>query len=232
LNLGFTRPEHLVLMVWESLCAFWQTPSGLSHDFYWRVASFWPLNHKSLIGEVLRDGSPISTEELWSSVRVTIGFLVTSLTKALLPRLLSLAGRPAVGRVLVVPNSFHLKMIEATVLFGDLQCCRHFLVPFPRSVPQHNLALELNKQFLRHHGLVFALTGTVKCGTLHRQVCAFPNHVQSIEFTTCGLQSSCRNISRMINWNRMHLSSISRLIAKGLNTYVNKVSVLKMLYIF
>ena len=40
---------------------------------------------------VLLEGSPISTKELWSSVRVTIGFLVTSLTKAHLPRLLSLA---------------------------------------------------------------------------------------------------------------------------------------------
>ena len=34
---------------------------------------------------VLLEGSLISTEELWSSVRGTIGFLVTSLTKALLP---------------------------------------------------------------------------------------------------------------------------------------------------
>jgi hypothetical protein len=33
---------------------------------------------------VLLDGYPLSTEELWSTVRVTIGFLVTSLTKALL----------------------------------------------------------------------------------------------------------------------------------------------------
>jgi hypothetical protein len=59
--------------------------------------------------------SPISTEELWSSVRETIRLLVTYLTKALLPRLLSLAGMPALGRVLVVPNFFHFKMIEATV---------------------------------------------------------------------------------------------------------------------
>ena len=64
---------------------------------------------------VLLEGSPISTEELWSSVRVNIGFLVTSLTKALLPRLLSLAGWPALGRVLVVPIFFHLRMMEATV---------------------------------------------------------------------------------------------------------------------
>ena len=44
---------------------------------------------------------------------------------------------------------------------------------------------------------------------------------QSIGFTTGALQWSCRNISRMINGNRKHLSSISSLIAKGLNTYVN-----------
>ncbi|CDQ62749.1 unnamed protein product [Oncorhynchus mykiss] len=42
------------------------------------------------------------------------------------------------------------------------------------------------------------------------------NHVQSC--TTGGLQSSCRNISRMMNRNRMYLNSISSLIAKGLNT--------------
>ncbi|XP_064873801.1 zinc finger and SCAN domain-containing protein 12-like isoform X2 [Oncorhynchus nerka] len=35
-------------------------------------------------------------------------------------------------------------------------------------------------------------------------------------FTNGGLQSSCRNTSRMINGNRMHLSSISSLIGKGL----------------
>lgn len=36
--------------------------------------------------------------------------------------------------------------------------------------------------------------------------------VQSITLTTGGLQSSCRNISRVINGNRMHLSSISSII--------------------
>ncbi len=43
----------------------------------------------------------------WSSTRVTIRFLVTTLTKALLHQLLSLARRPALGRVLVVSNFFH-----------------------------------------------------------------------------------------------------------------------------
>lgn len=53
----------------------------------------------------LLDLSPVSTQDLWSSARVIFGFLVTSLTKALLPQLFSLAGRPALGRrVLVDPN--------------------------------------------------------------------------------------------------------------------------------
>jgi hypothetical protein len=34
---------------------------------------------------VLLEGSLITTEDLWSSVRMTIGFLITTLTKALLP---------------------------------------------------------------------------------------------------------------------------------------------------
>ncbi|KAK6292729.1 hypothetical protein J4Q44_G00373140 [Coregonus suidteri] len=89
------------------------------------------------------------------------------------------------------------------------------------TLPQICALTQLYGQFLRPHGLVFALSCTVNCGTLYRQVCAFPNHVQSIEFTTGGLQSSCRNMSKMINGKRMHLSSISSLIAKGLNTYVN-----------
>jgi hypothetical protein len=75
---------------------------------------------------VLLEGSPISPEELWSSVRVTIGFLVTSLTKALLPRLLSLAGRPALGRVLVVPNFFYLRIMEATVFLGTFHAVKMF----------------------------------------------------------------------------------------------------------
>ena len=37
-------------------------------------------------------------------------------------------------------------------------------------------------------------------------------------------------ISRMINGNRVHLSSISSLIAKGLITYVNKVFLLFIFY--
>ncbi|KAJ8365090.1 hypothetical protein SKAU_G00139210 [Synaphobranchus kaupii] len=62
----------------------------------------------------------------WSSVRVTLGFLLTSLAKARLPRLLSLAGRPGLGRFLVVPNFFHLRMMVATVPFGTCKAAEIF----------------------------------------------------------------------------------------------------------
>ena len=178
--------------------------------------------------DLLLEGSPISTEELWRSIRATIGFLVTSLTKALLPRLLSLARRPLLGRVLVVPNFFHLRMMEATVFLGTFNAAYIFCYPSP-DLCLDTILSEPYRQFLRPHGLVFALTCTVNCGTLYRQVCAFPNHVQSTEFTTGGLKSSCRNMARIINRYRMHLISISSLVAKGLNTYVNKVSVFNVL---
>ena len=80
---------------------------------------------------VLLERSPISTEELWSSVRVIIMVLVSSLTKALLPQLLSLAERPALGRVLLVPNFFHLRMMEATVFLGTFNSAEMFWYPSP-----------------------------------------------------------------------------------------------------
>jgi hypothetical protein len=71
------------------------------------------------------------TEELWSFVRVTIEILVNSLTKALLLRLLSLAGRPALVRVLVAPNFFNLGMMEATVFLGNFNAGEFFWFPSP-----------------------------------------------------------------------------------------------------
>jgi hypothetical protein len=51
--------------------------------------------------------------------------------------LLSLAGRTALGRVLVVQNFFHLRMMEATVFLGTFSAAEMFW--YPRSVPRHNL---------------------------------------------------------------------------------------------
>ena len=133
---------------------------------------------------VLLEGSPVSAEILWSSVRVTIEVLGHLPDHGPFPSIAQF-GRAASSR----KNLGGSKLLPlfndgGHCVLGDLQCCRNVLIPFPRSVPRHNPVSELNGQFLPPPGLVFALTCTVNCGTLYRQVCAFPNHVQSIEFTT------------------------------------------------
>ncbi|KAI3364025.1 hypothetical protein L3Q82_010784, partial [Scortum barcoo] len=72
---------------------------------------FWPLYHTGLIGGLL---------QRW-----------LSFWKVLLS-LQSLDGRPALGRVLVVPNFFfHLRMMEATVHIGTFKAADIFLYPSP-----------------------------------------------------------------------------------------------------
>ena len=71
------------------------------------------------------EGTLISTEELCRSVRVTIGFLVTSLTKALLPRLLSLARRPAVRKSLGGSKLLPFKNDGGHCVLADLQSFRY-----------------------------------------------------------------------------------------------------------
>ena len=106
--------------------------------------------------------SPQSTREL---CRSHIRFLVTSLTKALLP--IAQFGQAASSKKgLGVSNLLLFKNDEGHCALEDLQCYRNVLVLFPRSVPQHNPVSELYG--LRPHGLVFALTCTVKCGNLHK----------------------------------------------------------------
>ena len=72
-------------------------------------------------------------------------------------------GGPALGKVLVVPNFFHLLMMETTMLNGIFSAAAIFLF--------------------------------------------------------CGLQSGCRNFWRMISGNRIHLSSLLRVMANAVNTY-------------
>ena len=68
-------------------------------------------------------------------------------------------------------------------VLGDLQCCRHFLVPFPRSVPTQSCRLGALRTIPSTSWLDFFLTFTVNCGTYIDRCVPFQNHVQSIEFT-------------------------------------------------
>ncbi len=94
--------------------------------------------------------SPISRMHLWSSATVIFGFFFTSL-KGSSPPIAQFAGRPALGRVLVVPNVFHLRIMEAHCALRNLKCSRIFFVTLARSVPCHNSVSELFRQFLWPH---------------------------------------------------------------------------------
>ena len=134
-NLCFNRPENFVSHGLRVLQVdFGKLQAGCHVPF-----TEWLLSGHSTMqvigGELQRWLSfwkvLLSSQLHWSSVRVTIGFLVNSLTKALLPRSLSLAGWPALGRVLVVPDFFHWWMMEATVLIGTFNAPDIFLYPSP-----------------------------------------------------------------------------------------------------
>ena len=155
----------------------------LSYAFYWGVASVWPLYHKSLIGGVLQKWLSFwkvlpSRQRNSGALSVTIRFLVTSLTEALLLRLFSLAGQPALGGVLMVLNFFHLRMMEATVLLGTFNDAEMFWYPSSDlcldTVVSMEYTFDIGAWFLLWHGL--------STGTLYKQKCVFSNNVLSIEF--------------------------------------------------
>ena len=85
-------------------------------------------------------------------------------------------------------------MMVATLLFGTCKAAEIFPYPSPKLCLDTILFPRSADNSFDPHGLEFALTCTVNCGTLYRLVLAIPNHDQSIEFITGGLQLSCRNI--------------------------------------
>ena len=91
------------------------------------------------------------------------------------------------------------KNVGGHFVLGDLQCCRHFLVQKCfGTLPQICASTQ------SYRGALLTIPSTSWLGfcsdmhcqlwdLIYRQVCAFPNHVQSIECTTGGLRSSCRS---------------------------------------
>ena len=163
-SFGFIRPENLVSRhSSESFRCFFAN-SKLSCVFYWGEDSVWPCCRNAQIGGVLQvmvvllEVSPhriSGAQPEWSS----------GSWSPLLPR-------PFSPDSCLVPNFFHLSVMETTVLFGTFNTAYIFFA-FPRSVPQYNSVSELCWQFLQPNCLVFALICILSCNTLYRQVCLF-----------------------------------------------------------
>lgn len=150
------------------------------------------LNVKKLqLQEIVLCVLLIPRPDLWSSTRVTIRFLVTSLSKALLPRLLSLARRLTLRGVLVVPNFFSYGGYNA------LENITFFFRILPQicSLTQSCVwALQASSPDLMAWFLLWYAFSD--CHTLYRQPSGFPNHVQSIEYATSGLRSKTERTLR------------------------------------
>ncbi len=106
-ELRFIRPENIFFfIVWELFrCSFVNSNQGFMY-LYWGEGNF---AIKPRLMECRSDVCPFASFShlhirSWSSNRVTISVLITSLTKTLLFRLLSLARRLDLGRVLIVSN--------------------------------------------------------------------------------------------------------------------------------
>ena len=135
-------------------------------------------------------GSPISAEDFQSSLRVNFGFLVTSLTKALLAQLIDLARQPHQERVLVVLNIFHFTIIEA---WEHSKLYKWFYtLSLTYGLPQFSCGGLQTVYWI--HGLVFVLPCNLNCVTLYTQVCS---PIQSIHFVTGRVQSRFRHKNRI-----------------------------------
>ena len=139
-NLGFMRQENLVshcLRVfsfllanskWIVMCLFTEEwlPSGYS-------------TIKALLVECCRDGCPSGrfshlhrgTLELCQSDHWVLGHLFDQGPSSPIAQF----GRAASSKSLVGSKRLPFKNDGGHCVLGDLQCCRHFLVPFPRFVP-------------------------------------------------------------------------------------------------
>ena len=158
-------------MVWESFRCLLGNSNGLSCAFYWGVASIGHSTIKTWLVKCCRDGCPFGrfshlhrgTLEPCQSDHRVLGHLPDQGPSPPIAQFgWAASSRKSLGGSKLLP----FKNDGGHCVLGDLQCCRIFLVPFPRSVPWHNPVSELYGQFLRPHGLVFALTCPVDCGIL------------------------------------------------------------------
>lgn len=95
----------------------------------------------------------------------------------------------ALGRVLPVLNFLHFTVMAAYDFFVSFSAAGFFFSPDLYLDILLFLSLE---GFFCAHDLVFTLIAS--CETLYKQVYVFLSHVQSVEFTTGGLQSKCKNV--------------------------------------
>ena len=115
-------------------------------------------------------------------------------------------------------------------VLGDHQCCRHFLVPFPRSVPQHNPVVSstdnsfnLMAWFLLWHALSTVGPYIDRCVPF--KIMSNQLNLPQVDSNQVVETSQGWSMETGFTWAQLSL------IDKGLNTYVNKVLLFFLLLI-
>ena len=172
---------------------------------------------KARLVECCRDGCPSGrfshlhrwTLELCQSDHRVLGHLPD---QGPFPRLLSLAGQPALGRASVVPNFFHLRMMEATVFLGTFNAAEMFgTVPHICALSQ--LRLGALRTILLWHALSTVGPYIDRC---------LPFQIMSNQLCLSQVDSN-QVVETFQGWSMETGCSTLSLRAKGLNTYVNKL---------
>ena len=120
----------------------------------------------------------------------------------------------------MVPNFFHLRMMEATVFLGTFNAAEICWYPSTDlcldtilSLSSTDNSFDLMAWILLGHGLSTVRSYIDRCVPF--QIMSNQLNLPQVDSQVVEA-SQGRSISRMINGNRMDLSSTSSLIAKGL----------------
>jgi hypothetical protein len=170
---------------------------------------------------VLLEGSPISTEELWSSV--SDHWVLGDVPDEGPSPPIAQFGRATISRKSFGDSKLlPCKNEGCHCVLGDLQCYRNVLVPFSRSTQSclGTLRSVPSTSWLGFCSDMLCLA--LSTVGLYIDRCAFSKSCP-VNWIYHRWTPSCRNSSRMINGNQIYLKSFSRFIAKGLNTYINKI---------
>ncbi len=165
-NWGSSDQNQIILFitVWGSFRCFFANFKCVFMCLHWREDWVWPHHHNAQIGWCLSFCRFLHIWS-WSSTRVTIRFFVTTLTKALLHQLLSLARRPALRRILVETSS--IKGNRDYTLLWPFNEAEFVSELYPRCVAWCKPVSELYRLFFWPHGLAFALICIISFWTFY-----------------------------------------------------------------
>ena len=192
----------------------------LSNGFFLATCAYRPALCRDLLIVDVWTLTPISDTDLCRSLKVIVGFRVTSQTSFLLARLLSLGGRPDLGSVWVVWCIFHFLMMDFTVLRGIISAFWNFFVSFSCSVPLYHFIPDLFRKLLGLHGCFVGSLCELQLESLY-----IPEG-NYLQVKPLWVHTGWNHFTNFVTFqtNHLPLSWFRAAVAKGLNTYATEIN--------